>query len=543
MPTMTSHVSSAAKDNIAIYQQALDALEPHMGLATADVLALQHKAVLALARAGASDFAQKEYERYGLTRITQHEDIMALAGRLAKDRFEASGDIEEARASANFYETAFQSTGGYYSGINAATMSMIAKVPPEIVMGRAQAVLTRLSALSGESDEERYFLHATRAEAQYILGDKAAAASALQAALDYDPLNYTAHASTYRQFRLLARAHGEEVDWLAPLRPPCSVHFAGHLFAKIKDEDRLAVALSDLIQKHDIGFGYGALAAGSDIVFAECLLAEGGQLHIILPVPLDVFKAASVSALDGDDAASWSARFDSCVSRASSVRCVTALSAWPEPAINNFAARVAMGQACANAAALSSASAQLLIWDGQEGASLTAYHAKDWQEAADRVEDSRVQLVLEFPDERPMRAPSESAPSGFAQSNGTALSRLIAQSPFKPSLALAKNGMLLQMFETSRAAVEAAQQALLQAKNTDKFGLHIAPHGSELAQVFCEALSKDALPGSLLVSQDMAAIIALDHSGRWDTGFTGWSEAAGEKIPAFFAKLSAKDNL
>lgn len=517
------------QDNIAVYQDALKDLVGQMNEGGLPALDLKHRAVLALARAGAADFAQSEYNRYALGRVQEHEDIMALAGRLAKDRFEASGDIEEARASANFYEAAFKSTGGYYSGINAATMSLIAKVPIEIVMGRAQAVLARLSSLSGESDEDRYFIHASRAEAHYILGDKMAAQMALQAALDYDPLNYTAHASTYRQFCLLARAHNESTDWLRPLRAPLSVHFAGHLFSEIKDEDRLSVAMSDLIQKEDIGFGYGALAAGSDIIFAECLLAEGGELHVVLPVPLDIFKAASVIALDNDGRLQWAARFDKCIEQSSSLRCVSAHGDWPECVLNNYAGRIAMGEACSRAHALSSKAGQVLIWDAETGGSLTAHHAKDWQEAAQAATDvsgiDRAQFVVEFPE---VRRPGMSSPE-----------EALLNSPYSLKTGLAKNGETLGVFETVSAAMAAAEQAMQTAGATDRFGLHIAPVSGGDCPSQCEALSRDALPGSLLVSQDMAAILALDHSGRWVTGFTGWSESSGTKVPAYFAKLSA----
>jgi len=39
---------------------------------------LQHKAVLSLARSGALDFAIAEYNRFGLNKVRQDEDIMAL---------------------------------------------------------------------------------------------------------------------------------------------------------------------------------------------------------------------------------------------------------------------------------------------------------------------------------------------------------------------------------------------------------------------------------------------------------------------------------
>ena len=47
-------------------------------------LPLKHRAVLALARAGATDEAAKRFERYGLAK-SKEEDIAALGARIAKD--------------------------------------------------------------------------------------------------------------------------------------------------------------------------------------------------------------------------------------------------------------------------------------------------------------------------------------------------------------------------------------------------------------------------------------------------------------------------
>ena len=78
------------KDNMSVYQAAVTVLAQLEHDGSPEALSCKHLAVLSLARSGAMEFAQSEYERYGLTRISGHEDIMALAGRLAKDRFDAS---------------------------------------------------------------------------------------------------------------------------------------------------------------------------------------------------------------------------------------------------------------------------------------------------------------------------------------------------------------------------------------------------------------------------------------------------------------------
>ncbi len=77
-----------------------------------DDLSLQHRSVLALARAGATAEAAKRFERYGLAASTD-EDIAALEARLAKDEALAKSGAERARAARrarDLYDAVFSRT-------------------------------------------------------------------------------------------------------------------------------------------------------------------------------------------------------------------------------------------------------------------------------------------------------------------------------------------------------------------------------------------------------------------------------------------------
>ena len=105
---------------LARYDEAISHLSDSPNDRTA-----QHQAVLSLARLGATDFALKEYQRYGLHLETTNEDITALKARLLKDLYlRANPDKSRTYAlqSAQQYDVAYKATGGYYSGVNAATM-------------------------------------------------------------------------------------------------------------------------------------------------------------------------------------------------------------------------------------------------------------------------------------------------------------------------------------------------------------------------------------------------------------------------------------
>ena len=67
-------------DYIQSYEASIKALAVNPGDRD-----MQYKAVLALARMGSLDFALKEYERYNMRNVQNHEVIMSLSGRLSKD--------------------------------------------------------------------------------------------------------------------------------------------------------------------------------------------------------------------------------------------------------------------------------------------------------------------------------------------------------------------------------------------------------------------------------------------------------------------------
>ena len=83
-----------------------------------DDLWLKHRAVLALARAGATGEAARRFERYGLA-ATDEEDIAALGARIAKDlalEAAAAGRRAEAVRARDLYRTIHARTGWLLPG-------------------------------------------------------------------------------------------------------------------------------------------------------------------------------------------------------------------------------------------------------------------------------------------------------------------------------------------------------------------------------------------------------------------------------------------
>jgi hypothetical protein len=80
-------------------------------------------------------------------------------------------------------------------------------------------------------------------------------------------------------------------------------------------EDAVRAAITDELTRHDAGpydIGVGSAACGSDVLFAECLLARGVALRLCLPFPEPEFLAASV-AFAGSG---WVERFHAVAARA-----------------------------------------------------------------------------------------------------------------------------------------------------------------------------------------------------------------------------------
>lgn len=490
-------ISENEHDYIQIYESAVATINK-----TPDHLDTQHKAVLALARAGSLSFALAEYKRHGLDTIRRHEDIMALGGRLSKDLYlTSSGDIalEHARNSAHKYEAAFNDTKGYYSGVNAATMALMADMPIEIVADRAKTILDSLPDSQTLTPQNHYFIEATRAECHLLLGNTTLAQESLIAAISYDPLNYTAHASTLKQFHMILTKRNAVADWLLPFKPPKPMHYAGTITLNLTDDELKALkgSVIDHIQKNDIGFGFGSLAAGSDIIIAEALLSQGGKLHVMLPCSEDSFLEHSVRPI-GEN---WVKRFKACIENASSVNIATRQAPWPDYQINQLTGQYAMGQAVLHSHYFSVEACQLLIWDKDKKSSYTAVHAEDWKKT------EKTQIII---------SPITSEPSTQAKDKA----RDRAQEKAIYTFVLKRSDKAeTQHFETIEHALKAVK-AYQEDDPQIYMGLDVSISGSDSDTILNKILEKGT-PNSILMSEIFASILGLYNAENLKTNFAG----------------------
>lgn len=337
--------------------------------------------VIAFARLGATDHAWALLAARGLDADSDDPAALSILGRLLKDRALAARGAARTRfyqQAADAYARAANLEPAVYPLVNAATLALLAGQPERSRL-LAEGILTRIAASPAEG-ETPYYRQATIAEALLLLGDVAAAERALADAIAHAPTAWEDHASTLRQFDLILAALDVERGWLDRYRPPRSLHFAGHLRLAPSDS-ALTQRIADLVAEERIGFAWGALAAGADILVAEALVAAGVELNLVLPVPRDRFRDISVAPLGAE----WIDRYERLADRAATLRELDA-ETFSRAALA-LADMRAMGAAVMHADMLQSEAIQILV-SGDDAAigegDQTEEAARTWRHAGRR---------------------------------------------------------------------------------------------------------------------------------------------------------------
>ena len=341
------------------------------------------------------------------------EDIAALHARLLKEHaFEAGRDSDRRkRALSSFeaYHGLYAHRGGYYPGVNAATMALIAGDP-----ATARKIAAKLvTSLSGE--EADYWPLATLAEALLISGKADEAMQALAKARRAKDVDDGAKASTILQLRRLQQALDADMQALVnELGPRAVTVFTGHIFrgdeldeaVQQKTEAVIRERAEALFKAHNVGIVYGALAAGSDIIVAETALALGAELDVVLPFATERFIETSVRIGDpsGHDG-KWEKRFRALLEGSSGARSLTIMEPM-DPLERDldgyffYAFRYAAGCALQRAAMLQTHCRMLAVADnsGVDTDAGSNRAMEDW-----RTHDRPLDLIP-FPHQRAKRA-------------------------------------------------------------------------------------------------------------------------------------------
>ena len=345
-------------------------------------LGLDYFEVLTLARLGDTEQALRLYHDYRIDEMGG-VDALSLKARLLKDQAFADGarpNHQKLLEACGWYSAVYRETRSNYPAINAATLALIAG-RRQLATGLARAVVKR-----GHADPRQdYFSLATQAEALVILGDIEGAAAALTEATAAPDADVGARSTTLLQLQRLLAATDDApgVKTLVELiRPPAVAMFCGNIFMVDPEiEASLAAEMREVIARENVGFAYGALAAGSDILIAEELIKRGAELHLVLPFIETDFIAQSVTP--GGEA--WLRRYDFCRARAASLTLASHMSYVGEGAQFAYGSKVTMGMARLRARHLHGEAVQLAIVEAAGASStLSGSDIRSWRAAGGR---------------------------------------------------------------------------------------------------------------------------------------------------------------
>lgn len=355
---------------------AYDVIKAGLVIWPKDVRLLQLQG-LALARSGATERANgilEELRKEGQSA----EETLGMLGRTYKDLAAAATSaaqrIKFLKRAAEIYGEAYRKSGGYWTGVNAATTSLLIG---QRNRAREIAAKVREQCLKEVADRngDAYWRLAALGEAALICRDlpdaeKWYARAAKQGRDRFGDLD-----SSRRNARLILRYWKKDEKWIDKyLRVPSVIVFAGHMVDRSdRSEPRFPDALEKAVAKQirvkiDMlkpGFGFSSAACGSDILFLEAMQERGAEVSIVLPYNEDEFVRDSVEI--GPKAKKWRERFDRVLVRAA--RVVTASNQRLEigGVSYEFCNRLVLGLAAIRRQQLDSTLVPLAVWNGKAG--------------------------------------------------------------------------------------------------------------------------------------------------------------------------------
>jgi class 3 adenylate cyclase len=310
----------------------------------------------------------------------QDEETVALLARTHKDLAGETTDAGEKarhfRQAYKFYAHAYQATGGYWSGINAATVALLlGEREQAAALAREVAEQCRSEIVGVEQPaEDRYWLLSTLGEAALLQGNWPEAEDWYGQAVELEPGNWGNLQSTRRNARLLLEnMDGDEelVDRMFPV--PRVVVFTGHMIDRADRrtprfppplEQEVKSAIRHRLETLNAGFGYASAACGSDILFHETMLERNGESHIVLPYEKQSFVEESVN-ITGDPR--WVERCNRVIALAVEVQEASKRSQFCGRVSYTFANLMLQGLATIHAQQLETKIVPMAVWDGKEG--------------------------------------------------------------------------------------------------------------------------------------------------------------------------------
>ena len=370
---------------------------------------LRQLQALALLRSGAPDRAEVILQ--GLEQEDNpDEETLGLLARIHKVRWENEKTnpgiaAQELSLAHDYYRQAYDLAGGYWSGINAATMALLSGQREDALTlaRKVRESCARELERAVSPGTERYWLLATLAEASLILEDWHEAESLYRRAVSMDRDRLGDLASTRHNASLILNYFGKGKTSIEEiLRIPPVVVFSGHMIDgpdrpsprfPPELEDTVRQAIRERLNKLDPGSGYASAANGSDLLFLETMLEIGAKVHVVLPYNKEQFLSDSVEVVPGGD---WKARYENVLEKATEVIMASELRMEGGGISYEYANLMLYGLAATRARQLGTELIPMAVWDGNEGKiGGTAGNIERWRKDGLSIEVIDLHQILE----------------------------------------------------------------------------------------------------------------------------------------------------
>ena len=298
-------------ENLVNHGRYLEARELAMRLKDdpqVDHLRVDQLLAISLSKSGSPEQALAHLD-LAYRRNPEDPETAGILGGVYKDLFRKLQDSKYAILSRDTYSKNFSITKNYYTGINAATMSAIAG---KAVQGReiANAVIALI-----ESTANSVWEFATLGEAYLLIKNRDRSVDYYIKARQSAGNDWGKVLSIHNQLWLLNHYVPVPKEIFRIFAPPVVMAFAGHMVdapnratprfpavieTKVKD------AIKGAIRTLNASIGYCSLACGGDILFAEAMVEEGREVHVLMPFNKSDFTNTSL-AFAGEH---WVNRFE-----------------------------------------------------------------------------------------------------------------------------------------------------------------------------------------------------------------------------------------
>jgi class 3 adenylate cyclase/tetratricopeptide (TPR) repeat protein len=405
---------------------AYDVVSAGLGIWPKDVRLRQLQG-LALSRSGATERANAVLEN--LRREEEAgEETLGMIGRTYKDLAATAATRKQRseflRRAAETYTQAYEATGGYWTGINAATMNLLIG-ETELAQELARKVRSECLEEIADPSGDQYWGLAALGEASLVLRDQSQAREWYARAAEVGKNRFGDLHSTRHNARLILQHWNEDQAWIEEyLCIPCVLVFAGHMIdrpdratPRFPRELESAVA-KEIQRKIDMlkpGFGFASAACGSDILFLEAMQDVGAEVSVVLPYNEEDFVGDSVDFIPNSQ---WRGRFERVLTR--SARVITASTQRIEIGgiSYEFCSQLLLGLAAIRCRQLDSTLIPLAIWNEKpgDGPGGTASVVENWRKLGYEPEIINLEKICgrsgPLPAGRQRRPLQESRPVG-----------------------------------------------------------------------------------------------------------------------------------